>query len=215
MKESEHIKLNEAKWNKWSETADGKGWMYDYLRRAQLNVISLLNIKGNMNFLDIGCGTGWAVGEVARLNGNNGSFYGIDLSTGMIEKAKEKFKDKSNFHFIRCNAESIPLDDNLFDSIICTNSFHHYLHPEKAMNEMYRLLRKGGKIYILDPTADYRFIKVVDKIIRIFEREHVKIYSTEEFKSLMSAAGITYLRCERITRRQKVQIGEKQAILNT
>ena len=210
MKESKHIRLNEAKWNKWSETVDVKGWLYDYLRRAQLSVISLLDIKENKNFLDIGCGTGWAVGQAAKLAGNKGLFYGVDLSSGMIEKAKENFKDRTNFHFIQSNAESIPLDDNFFDSIICTNSFHHYLHPEMAMNEIYRLLRTGGKIYILDPTADIWFIKIVDKIIKLFEPQHVKIYCSEEFKNLMSRAGITYLRYEIVTGKQKVQIGEKQ-----
>jgi ubiquinone/menaquinone biosynthesis C-methylase UbiE len=210
MKESKHLRLNEAKWNKWSETADGKGWLYDYLRRAQLSVISLLDIKENMNFLDIGCGTGWAVGQAAKLAGNKGLFYGVDLSSGMIDKAKENFKDRTNFHFLQSNAESIPLYDNFFDRIICTNSFHHYLHPEMAMNEIHRLLRTGGKIYILDPTADIWYIKIVDKIIKLFEPQHVKIYSSEEFKSLMSCAGITYLRHEIVTGQQKVQIGEKQ-----
>ena len=93
MKESKHIQLNEAKWDKWAESFDGKGWRYDYLRKAQSSVISLLDIKENMNFLDIGCGTGWAIGQVAKLVDNKGSFYGVDLSPKMIEKAKENFKD--------------------------------------------------------------------------------------------------------------------------
>ena len=209
MKDSKHIRLNEAKWNKWSETADGKGWLYDYLRRAQLSVISLLDIKENMNFLDIGCGTGWAVGQAARLAGNKGSFYGVDLSSGMIEKAKENFKDRTNFHFIQSNAESIPLNDNFFDNIICTNSFHHYLHPEMAMDEIHRLLRTGGKIYILDPTADYWFIKIIDKIIKLIEPGHVKIYSTKEFESLLINAGLKYIGCKKTITREKVHIGEK------
>jgi ubiquinone/menaquinone biosynthesis C-methylase UbiE len=62
MEESKHIKLNEAKWDKWSKTVDGKGWQFDYLRRAQSSVLSLLDFNENMNFLDIGCGSGWAVG---------------------------------------------------------------------------------------------------------------------------------------------------------
>jgi ubiquinone/menaquinone biosynthesis C-methylase UbiE len=209
MEESKHIKLNQAKWNKWSESADGKGWLYDYLRRAQLGVISLLDIKEKTDFLDIGCGTGWAVGKVAELADNKGSFYGVDLSSGMIEKAKEKFKDDGNFHFIVANAESIPLADDSFDNIICTNSFHHYLHPGKAMKEMHRLLRKGGKLFILDPAADSWFIKVVDKIIKFIEPQHVRIYSTDEFKRLMSDAGLTHTGFKVITGRQKVQIGEK------
>jgi ubiquinone/menaquinone biosynthesis C-methylase UbiE len=209
MEESKHIKLNEAKWNKWAETADGTGWLNDYLRRAQLRVISLLDLKDNMNFLDIGCGTGWAVGQAAESAGYRGSFYGVDLSSGMIAKAKKKFKDHNNFYFIQANSESVPLDDNLFENIICTNSFHHYLHPEKVMEEIFRLLQPGGRIYILDPTADMWFIKIVDRIIRLFEPQHVKIYSTDEFKRLMIDAGLSYMGYKEIKPKQKVQIGEK------
>lgn len=203
MKESKHIELNEAKWDKWANSLDGKGWRYDYLRHGQSGVISLLDIKENISFLDIGCGTGWALGQAAKLIDDKGSFYGVDLSAKMIEKAKE------NFHFIKSNAESIPLDDNLFDIIICTNSFHHYLHPDKALKEMYRLLKVGGKIYILDPTADIWIIKIIDKLAKLLGHGHVKFYSTKEFKKLIVGAGLKYEGRETIRMHQKVHIGEK------
>jgi|BarGraIncu01122A_1022018.scaffolds.fasta_scaffold40900_1 ubiquinone/menaquinone biosynthesis C-methylase UbiE len=209
MKESKHVQLNVTRWNKWANSYDGKGWRYVYLRKAQSSLISLLNIKENMNFLDIGCGTGWAIGQVAKLVDYKGSFYGVDLSPRMIEKAKENFKVNNNFHFINANSESIPLDDNLFDIIICTNSFHHYLNPNKAMKEIFRLLKPDGKIFILDPTADYWFIKIIDKIIKLIEPGHVKIYSTKEFESLLINAGLKYIGCKKTITREKVHIGEK------
>ena len=209
MNEIRHIELNKEKWDKWAKTADGKGWKYKYLRSAQFKVISMLGIMENMNFLDIGCGTGWAIGQAARFIDFKGSFYGVDLSQKMIEKAEENFKEYANFHFIQANSESIPLEDNFFDIIICTNSFHHYLHPDKAMKEIFRLLKHRGKIYILDPAADSWIIKIVDKIIKLFELGHVKIYSSEEFKNLMSATGLKYVGNEEIRTREKVQIGEK------
>ncbi len=209
MKESEHVKLNEAKWDKWAASIDGKGWRYVYLRKCQSGVVSLMDIKENMNFLDIGCGTGWALGQIAKIINGKGSFYGIDLSDKMIEKAKENFKDNENFHFIKSNAESIPINDNLFDAIICTNSFHHYLNPDKALKEMYRLLKTGGKIYILDPTADFMFIKIINLLVKLFGHEHVKLYSTKEFKKLITDAGLKYIKCDKIGMQQKVHIGEK------
>jgi ubiquinone/menaquinone biosynthesis C-methylase UbiE len=207
--EEKHIRLNEKMWNKWASSIDGKGWKYDSLRDAQGKLISLLDIKENIHFLDIGCGTGWAVGEAAKLVDNKGLFYGIDLSPKMIEKAKDKFGDKDNFHFIQANSESIPLNDNFFDVIICANSFHHYLNPDKALNEMFRLLKKGGKIYILDPTADNWIIKVADKIIKLVEPEHVKLYSTKEFQRLFENARLTHTSSQTIKTISKVHIGEK------
>jgi ubiquinone/menaquinone biosynthesis C-methylase UbiE len=209
MNESKHIELNKAKWDKWANSLDNNNWRNYYLRRGQSDVISLLKLKENMSILDIGCGTGWALGQTARLIDNKGSFYGVDLSAKMIKKAKENFKTKENFHFIKANAESIPLDDNLFDAIICTNSFHHYLHPDKALKEMYRLLKTGGKVYILDPTADIWVIKIIDKLIHFFENGHVKMYSTKEFKELIVDSGLKYEGRKIIRISQKVHIGQK------
>jgi len=109
---------------------------------------------------------------------------------------------------IEANSESIPLNDNFFDVIICSNSFHHYLHPDKAMKEIRRLLKPGGKIFILDPTADTLFIKFIDKIIKLVESAHVKMYSTKEFKQLMTTAELQYLE-SRTIKGEKVHIGEK------
>lgn len=209
MKESEHIRLNEQKWDKWAPVADGKDWKYEYLRKAQNHVIEIINLKETGNFLDIGCGTGWAVAQAAKKVNGKGAFYGIDISSKMIEKARENYNDKNTFHFIKANSESIPLNDNFFDVVICTNSFHHYLNPHKVMAEIHRLLKTGGKVYILDPIADYWFIKVIDKILRMIEREHVKIYSSKEFNNLMSDAGIRYIGCHIIDQSHKIQIGEK------
>jgi ubiquinone/menaquinone biosynthesis C-methylase UbiE len=209
MDESKHLQINEAKWNKWAETFDGKSLKYDYLRSAQLGVISLLNFKENVNMLDIGCGTGWALGQAAKYNGDKGAFYGVDLSEKMIEKAKENFKGRENFHFIKANAEEIPLDGNFFDIIICTNSFHHYLHPDKALKEMHRLLKNGSKLYILDPIVDNWFFKVISNTFHLFDPAHVKLYSTKEFQELISGAGLRYAGTEIIRKHQKVQVGEK------
>ena len=77
------------------------------------------------------------------------------------------------------------------------------------MSEMYRLLRTGGKVYILDPTADSWPIKFADKIIKFFEPQHVKLYSTNEFRNLMIGAGLKYLESKKIRGRESVHIASK------
>lgn len=209
--ESRHIQLNEQKWDEWAGTFDEKSRRTTFLHNAQNELITLLDLKENQLFLEIGCGTGWALGQIAeRLNGK-GQFYGVDLSSKMIEKASANFRDLENFHFYRANAESVPLKDNMFDIIFCTNSFHHYLHPEKALREMHRLLKTSGKVYILDPAADSLFIKLADQIIKRLEPEHVKMYSTKEFQNLFAAAGLRYVETKNISWHQKIQVGQKEA----
>ena len=98
--------MNKAMWDQWAEenTLDNNGLNSRFLRAAQSKVISLLNIQPGVHFLDVGCGTGWAVGQVANLVNDKGLFYGVDLSPKMIEKAKENFSGKDNFHFLQANS---------------------------------------------------------------------------------------------------------------
>lgn len=206
---SKHLELNEAKWDKWADTLDKKNWRNDYLRNAQSQVISLLNVHPGIHFLDIGCGTGWAVEHVAELVDDQGLFYGVDLSPKMIEKAKSNFHGRANLFFTQANVESIPLENEFFDIIICTNSFHHYPNPAKALDEIYRLLKSGGKVYILDPTADTWIIKLADKIIKIVEPEHVKMYSTKEFQEMFNKAGLKYSNSKIMNGHESIHIGEK------
>jgi len=207
--DARHTQLNEAKWDRWAESFDGGGWIHRYLRDAQSKVLSLLGIKENVHLLDVGCGTGWAIGEAARLANNKGEFYGVDLSGKMIEKARENFVGKENIHFMKANAESIPLDDDFFDIIICTNSFHHYLHPDRAVSEFYRLLKQGGRAYVLDATTDVWYAKIVDTIFRWFEAEHVRHHSTKEYQQLFHDAGLKHVASEKVKGNNKVHIGEK------
>ncbi len=203
------IRLNEAKWDQWADTLDGDGRKYVFLREAQTRVISLLDLYPNVHFLDVGCGTGWAVGQVAKLASDQGSFYGVDLSPRMIERAKSNFRGRPNLHFLQASADSIPLESDFLDMLICTNSFHHYPNPLKALQEMARLLKAGGKLYILDPTADLWIIRIMDRFVRWVEPEHVKVYSSKEFQRLFAAAGLKPAWVEAINWHQGIHLAEK------
>jgi ubiquinone/menaquinone biosynthesis C-methylase UbiE len=210
MKESKHIDVNKTKWDRWAKNVDDeRGWRNNYLRTAQKDLVDLLELNESTRMLDIGCGTGRALGFAAQKNQGEGNYTGVDLSEKMIAKAKEDFKGLDNFHFLQSNAEAIPLLDNTFDIIICTNSFHHYLHPKKAIKEMSRLLKQKGRVYILDGTTDTRMMKLVDKIMRLFDKSHVKMYSTEKYQSFYTNTGIKYIGNPSIMGPVLVHIGEK------
>jgi ubiquinone/menaquinone biosynthesis C-methylase UbiE len=209
MDESKHNRINREKWNRWSKTVDNDGSVYNYLRKAQDNLLSIIEFKEGVSMLDIGCGTGYALGQAALRIQGRGVFYGVDIAPGMIAKAKSNFADRSNFHFIEAGSDDIPLENGLFDIIICTNSFHHYLHPQQALMEMGRLLKKGGRVYILDPTADRFIIRIADKILKILEPAHVRIYSTNEYQSMMKTAGLEYTGNRSIHGSEKVHIGKQ------
>jgi len=59
--EAKHVQLNQAKWDKWANSLGDEGWRHEYLQDAQSKLITLLDVRENVRFLDIGCGAGWAV----------------------------------------------------------------------------------------------------------------------------------------------------------
>jgi ubiquinone/menaquinone biosynthesis C-methylase UbiE len=204
----EHDKANEKKWDSWAETFDNK-WAAPF-RYLQKKVISLANLQKNTNFLDLGCGTGWAVRYASGLLNAQGNFVGIDISEGMIAKAKEHSRGLTKIKYYKAGAEDLPLENSYFDVVICTNSFHHYLNPEKAIHEAYRVLKQEGEIYILDITADDFITRRIDALTKKIEKEHVKNYSTAEYKQMFSAAGFKYIKSKIIMAYPlKVHIAQK------
>ncbi len=202
----EHIKINETKWDSWADTYEDK--RFDFLRYLQKKTVSLVQLKEGQRFLDIGCGTGWAVRYAASLMKENGEFYGVDLSSKMIEKAVENPRGYKSTHFYNARVEELPFDSDFFDVAICTSSFHHYLDPSKALDEIRRVLKPGGRVYITDGTGDDILTRLMDKYVMARNPDHVKLYSTGEYRDLFSRSKITYI-TTKVVFPEKVQIGEK------
>lgn len=206
----DHNTANEKKWSQRATTFDYK--RFDYFRFLQKELIASTSIHSPSNFLDLGCGTGWAVGYVAKMLAGKGIFVGLDISKGMIEKARSNAEGIPNVEFHQSSAEDLPFEDNTFDTVICSNSFHHYLHPEVVLKEVKHVLKPSGRIHILDITADDFFIRWIDERIRAREKEHVKFYCTKEYASLFSQAGLKHISSHqlKILYPLKVHVAEKE-----
>jgi ubiquinone/menaquinone biosynthesis C-methylase UbiE len=191
-----HTKLNQEKFDGWAPTyEEGR---YDFFRRMQGRVLAQLDLKDGMNLLDIGCGTGWAVRRSAILVGPRGKACGVDLSEKMIEQARKAAAGMQNVEFQQANAEELPFANGSFDRVLSTMSFHHWLHPSVGVMEIARVLRPGGRVCVVDPTADSLFMRFIDAFIRRRQPDHVKMYSSREFRELFEAAGLRSLGSGRI-----------------
>lgn len=203
---------NERKWSRRAVTYDDK--RYSYFRFLQKELISLAKIRPPVNFLDLGCGTGWAVCYVAKMTEGKGNFIGIDISKGMIEKSLSNADGLPNVDFYEASSDHLPLKSDYFDTVICTNSFHHYSRPEATLSEVQRVLKLHGRIYILDVTADDLFIRWVDEKVRAREREHVKFYGSSEYAAMFNNVGLKHVSSQtmKILYPLKVHIGEKRLL---
>jgi ubiquinone/menaquinone biosynthesis C-methylase UbiE len=192
---NEHDRLTQGKFDRWADNYESKNSIFKYFQKR---VIVLIHFQSPSNFLDMGCGTGWAVRYVSTLRRGEGHFVGIDISELMINKAKEIAAGMNSVGFYKASSEELLLENDFFDNVICTFSFHHYLRPEKALSEAQRVLRPGGRIYILDPTTDDPLTRSIDKLSQRIEKAHVKEYSTAEFKQMFSQAGLRHIKSKTV-----------------
>ena len=100
------------------------------------------------NLLDVGCGTGFLLELLTAQK--TARYCGLDLSQEMIRVAEKKQIPGASYYV--GSSEDLPFEDESFDVVTCSQSFHHYPHPEKAMAEAWRVLKPGG-LYILSDTG--------------------------------------------------------------
>ncbi len=102
--------------------------------------------------VDLGCGRGNDVLRMAQSVKENGFVYGVDISDGMLEKARataEKFGVK-NVKFVKSELEKIEIPDKTADLIISNCTINHASDKLKVWSEIYRILKKGGRFSISD-----------------------------------------------------------------
>lgn len=107
----------------------------------------LPHIKGN-KILEVSFGSGYLMTQYAS---NNYEIYGIDYNRKMLELTSNKIKKRNlNAELLQGNVEKLPFPDNTFDVVINTMAFTGYPDGDKAMSELKRVLKKGGRLLLVD-----------------------------------------------------------------
>ncbi|HWQ64022.1 MAG TPA: class I SAM-dependent methyltransferase, partial [Methanospirillum sp.] len=117
-------------------------------KEAWINLFRTFTPADSFDILDVGCGTG-EISMILAEMGHNVS--GIDLSEGMLKKAKEKTeKTGLSAQFSIGDAESLSCNDQSYDMVINRHLLWTLPNPDKALNEWYRVLRPGGTVAVID-----------------------------------------------------------------
>lgn len=115
----------------------------DSLLRHELFLADRLSLTSDMQVLDVGCGVGGPMANLARHTG--ASFVGINLNAYQIERAKEYTKDlQSQCRFIHGDFMQIPEPDNQFDAAFNIEAIAHAPDKTAVFQEVFRVLRPGG-----------------------------------------------------------------------
>ena len=107
-----------------------------------------LQIKPTDNALDVCCGTGdLAIALAKRISA--GRVTGLDFNKEMLEIAKEKTKI-GNLFLVQGDAMALPFDDNSFDIVTIGFGLRNVPDADKALSEIYRVLKPGGQFVSLE-----------------------------------------------------------------
>ena len=157
------------------------------------------------SILEIACGTGVGTEKVAK-KFPNAQVFAIDLSPKMIRLARKRLKPYKNVHVRVGDVERLAFSKK-FDFVFCTEAFHHFPNPAKAVSEMSRVTKREGMIAITDINVVPLFLS---NVLFQLEPGFVHMYSRKKFQSLFTRARIRVEKQKRIGMFALMTLGRKK-----
>lgn len=144
--------------------------------------------------LDVGCGTGEDVRVFGRLVGTNGRAVGVEPNAGL--RAEAERRAGGSVELVDGDAYTLPFEDASFDVIRCERVLQHLDHPDRAVGEMARVLKPGGRVALID--TDWRTAilhpvdpEVLSRMIADFEARAANPFSGRRLRGLLAGAGLS------------------------
>ncbi|EKD41725.1 MAG: Methyltransferase [uncultured bacterium] len=142
-------------------------------------------LRPGMNALDIGCGPGFITKMISELVAP-GQTTGIELNDLLLDYATHSVSASAHPHlnFKKGNIYDLPTADDSFDFVYCRFLFQHLEHPAKALKEIHRVLKPGGRALILDVDDAWLCIyppnEIYEKILKL-QQEYQKSMGGDRF----------------------------------
>ena len=143
--------------NRWSEGYDRcilQWLLFGPAHRAIIGRIQDRFGDRPLSVLDVGCGTGLFATRI-RSAAPRARVWGVDLVAAMLAKGRARWRsDPEHVVAVQGDSERLPFPDGAFDVVTCANSFHHYPRQDRAVAEMRRVLKPGGRLFLVDGCRD-------------------------------------------------------------
>ena len=147
------------------------------------SIRTIANLGENDRVLDSGCGPGLVSCYLADFVRH---VTGVDLTPAMIREAKERavLQGITNTEFTLGDMEHLPYPDRTFDAAISRFAFHHLERPEQALKEMFRVVRPGGKVVVMDAVPAAAKRDRFDAFEKLRDPSHASALTMEELIEL-------------------------------
>ena len=127
-----------------------EGWEdrnYSPEQKAKVEkMLAAIGLKAGMTILDVGCGQGILLPFIRKITGESAKLIALDASAPMLKSVAEKDRTAWAIH---STAENIPLIDEYVDVAICFSAFPHFSDKTAVAREFFRVLKPGGRAYVL------------------------------------------------------------------
>lgn len=189
MTEAESVKQAKESFNRIIDNKTYAGIIRDDKHLAA--ILSLVEEGTYDKILDIGTGTGYLAFPLAEMYPLS-TVYGIDIADAIITKNQEMVKEKgtTNLQFMTFDGLQYPFEEESIDLMVTRYAFHHFPNVADAIQQMHRILRKGGRVLISDPMKHEEDAKgIIDDYMGIKKDGHIQFYSAKELDELFLQNG--------------------------
>lgn len=171
---------------------------YDRLREANESVEFSARLHEYADFagkkvLDVGCGNGYVLANYARAGAD---VYGVDLTEAAISLTRQRFGLAGlTGDFRTANAEALPFPDDSFDCVCSMGVLHHTPDTERAVREVRRVLKPGGRLIVMFYHRDSALYRLNFRLQRMFRGKTLE-QLVNEVDGLGNPKGDVYSRTE-------------------
>jgi SAM-dependent methyltransferase len=166
---------------------------------ARAAYLDQLGIAAGERVLEVGCGSGVVLRDVARRIAPSGTAVGLDLSPALLEVARGLAEEEGLSELVELregDARALPFEDGEFDAVLAITTLSHVPEAERAISELVRVIRPGGRVGVFDRDFDSYIISHSDRELtrRIVaagsEHTSVNPWIGRQLPALLVAAGL-------------------------
>lgn len=164
-------------------------------------LITMLQLKPNFKGIDLAAGTGFTSVALAK---QIEFVVAYDLTLQMLDEAKKFASGEGigNIEFQTGDVQSLPFSDGFFDIATCRRAAHHFTDKKTFLNEVKRVLKKGGRFGLSDMAAPENDIhNLFNGLEKFRDSSHVGAESVSSWKSLVEEAGLKIVNLEKMEER--------------